>query len=41
MAQDEDVQTSLLWEIYDAEIEQAVQDAYPPDYLHFGFRPLG
>ena len=41
MTQNEDVQTSLLWEIYDTEIEHAVQDAYPPDYLHFGFRPLG
>ena len=29
-----------LAEIYDAEIEDAVRDAYPRDYVAFGFRRL-
>lgn len=33
----EDRETVLLDEIYDAEIESAVQDAYARDYLAFGF----
>ncbi|PUB17114.1 sulfotransferase family 2 domain-containing protein [Yoonia sediminilitoris] len=36
----DEVEMSLLLEIYDPEIEQAVRDAYARDYLAFGFENL-
>lgn len=37
MPPDEDVETTLLAEVYDAAIEKAAQEAYARDYLAFGF----